>query len=109
MILGRRSLHLTDAALQKFFLSKLVPLQSAVLPSVSVNLDPKCESYFEDVLEPEAIVSQDDMITSLVAIWHRLGMSKLTALEPDFRKLAKELRAPEAANQEVSDFIYAMY
>ncbi|MGZ3252772.1 MAG: hypothetical protein ACXU7D_00530 [Burkholderiaceae bacterium] len=100
---------MTDAALQKFFLSKLVPLQAVVLPTVSVSIDPQCESYFEDVLEPAAIVSQDDMVTSLIAIWQRLGMSKLVVLEPDFRKLAKELRAPETANQEVSDFIYAMY
>ena len=100
---------MTDAQLQKFFLSKLAPLQASVLPSVSVKTDPACESYFEEVLEPASIVSQDDMVTALIAIWQRLGMQKLVALEPDFRKIAKELRAPEPANQEVSDFIYAMY
>jgi hypothetical protein len=85
---------LTDAQLQKFFLSKLAPLQASVLPSVSVKTDPACESYFEEVLEPASIVSQDDMVTALIAIWQRLGIQKLVALEPD---------------QEVSDFIYAMY
>ena len=100
---------MTDAQLQKFFLSKLAQLRASVLPSVSVKTDPACESYFEEVLEPASIVSQDDMVTALIAIWQRLGMQKLVALEPDFRKIAKELRATESTNQEVSDFIYAMY
>ena len=100
---------MTDATLKKFFLSKLTPLQATVLPTLSIGIDPDCESYFEDVLEPAAIVSQVDISTSLVAIWHRLGMEKLVALEPDFRKMAKELRAPESTDQKISDFIYAMY
>lgn len=100
---------MTDANLQKFFLSKLVPLQAGVLLSVSVTTDPASESYFEEIFEPASIVSQEDTVTALIAIWKRLGMQKLVALEPDFRKIAKELRAPESKNQEVSDFIYAMY
>lgn len=100
---------MTDADLKKLFLSKFAPLQPTVLPSISVNLDPDCETYFEEVFEPASIVTQQEMITSLVGIWQRLGMQKLVALEPDIRKMAKELRAPESAGQEVSDFIYAMY
>ncbi|MEA3111338.1 MAG: hypothetical protein QOG58_1137 [Caballeronia sp.] len=49
------------------------------------------------------------MITSLVGIWHRLGLEPLAALEPDLRKLAKELRATDVQTQKVSNFIYAMY
>lgn len=100
---------MTDAALQKFFLSKLAPLHAIVLPSISVNIDLNCESYFEEVFEPASIVSQGDMITSLIAIWQRLEMKKLVALEPDIRRMAKELRVLESAEQEISDFIYAMY
>ncbi len=100
---------MTDAALRKFFLSKLAPLQESVLTTLSISIDPNCESYFEDVFEPAAIVSQVDLSTSLVALWHRLGMEELVSLEPDFRKLARDLRAAESTDQKISDFIYMMY
>jgi len=100
---------LTDDSLQKLFQSKFAPLQTIVLPSVSINIETDSESYFEEVYEPASIVSQEDMITSLMAIWKRNGMEKLVALEPDLRKIAKQLRAPESAEQQISDFIYAMY
>ncbi|WCL51249.1 hypothetical protein [Leptospira sp. GIMC2001] len=102
-------MNLTDAALQKFFLSKLVPLHDVVYPSVSINIDTQRDSYFEELFEPAAIVSQEDMVTSLIAIWERLGMTKMVMLEPDIREMAKTLRLPETTNQEISDFIYAMY
>jgi len=100
---------LTDATLKKFFLSKLAPLQGTVLTTLSIGIDPNCESYFEEVFEPAAIVSHVDLTTSLVAIWRRLGMGKLVSLEPDFRKMAKDLRAAESTDQKISDFIYMMY
>ncbi len=102
-------MNLTDADLNKFFASKLAPLQAVVSPFIPTKADPSCESYFEDVFEPEPIISQADMITSLVGIWHRLGLEPLAALEPDLRKLAKELRATDVQTQKVSNFIYAMY
>jgi len=100
---------LTDANLQKFFRSKLAPLQPTVVQSVAKRIDLDCESYFEEVFEPASIVAQEDMITSLIAIWQRLEMKKLVALESDIRKMAKKLKATESADQQVSDFIYAMY
>jgi hypothetical protein len=100
---------LTDADLNQFFASKLAPLQGVISPFIPVKADPSCESYFEDVFEPECIVSQADMITSLVDIWRGLGLEPLAALEADFRKLATELRATDVQTQKVSNFIYAMY
>jgi hypothetical protein len=102
-------MNLTDADLTKFFLSKLARLQPEVSPFVPEKADAKCESYFQDVFEPEPIVSQDDMISSLVGIWDRQGLGALVALEPDLRKMAKELRATDEKSQKVSNFIYAMY
>jgi hypothetical protein len=80
-------MNLTDADLNQFFASKLAPLQAVVSPFIPTKVDPSCESYFEDVFELEP----------------------LAALEPDFRKLAKELRATDVQTQKVSNFIYAMY
>jgi len=106
---GRRSTNLTDADLNQFFLAKLAPLQATVYPSISAKTDADRTSYFDDVFQPEPIVRQDDMITSLIAIWDELGLDALVALEPQLRKMAKELRAPEVENKTVSDFVYAMY
>lgn len=100
---------MTDANLRKFFHSKLMMLQAAVRPTVFKNIDQNCESYFEQVFEPASIVSQEELIDSLVAIWRRLEMHGLVALESDFRKMAKELRVPESTDHKISDFIYAMY
>jgi hypothetical protein len=100
---------LTDADLKKFFVLKLAPAQPQIFPSVLVDVDKSCESYFEDVFEPEPIVSQEDMVASLVEIWRELGFEMLVSLEPDFRKMARELRAPEVQSQAVSNFVYAMY
>ncbi len=100
---------MTDATLKKFFQSKLAPLQETVLTTLSIGIDPNCESYFEDVFEPAAIVSQVELSTSLIAIWHRIGMEKLVSLEPEFRRMAKDLRAAESTDQKISDFIYMMY
>lgn len=63
----------------------------------------------QDVFEPEPIVRQDDMMTSLVDICRRQGLESLVALEGDFRRLAKALRATHEETQQVSNFIYAMY
>src|SRR5471032_901901 len=98
---GNWSTNLTDADLNQFFASKLAPLRGVISPFIPVKADPSCESYFEDVFEPECIVSQADMITSLVDIWRGLGLEPLAALEADFRKLATELRATDAQTQKV--------
>ena len=100
---------MTEAELQKFFRARLAPLQPAVAPFVSENIDPNCESYFDEVIEPAPIVSQEDIITSLIKLWQQLGMQGLVALEPDIRRMAKELRAQDSEDQEISNFIYAMY
>lgn len=100
---------MTDADLNQFFLAKLAPLQATVYPSISAKTDADRASYFDDVFEPEPIVKQDDMITSLIDIWDGLGLDALVALEPQLRKMATELRAPEVENKTVSDFVYAMY
>jgi hypothetical protein len=102
-------MNLTDADLNQFFLSKLARLQPEVYPFLQALPDEKCESYFQDVFEPEPIVRQDDMITSLVNIWKRQGLHALAALEPDFRRIAEELRATDLEAQKVSNYIYAMY
>jgi hypothetical protein len=100
---------LTDADLKKFFLSKLAPAKPQVLPFVLANTDPRCESYFLDVFQPESIVTQEDMVSSLIEIWQQLGLDTLVSLEPDLRKLAHALRAPEEQTTAVSSFVYAMY
>jgi hypothetical protein len=100
---------LTDTDLQKFFRSKLTPLQPTVAPFVAAIIDPNRESYFDEVFEPAPIVSQEDIVTSLMRLWQRRELEALVALEPEIRRMAKELRAPEAEDQEISSFIYAMY
>jgi hypothetical protein len=85
---------LTDADLKQFFLSKLAPAKPQVSPFVLANAAPGCDSYFLDVFQTESIVIQDDMLVSL---------------EPDIRKMAMALRAPEAQSEAVSSFVYAMY
>jgi hypothetical protein len=100
---------LTDADLKQFFLSKLAPHREAVLPFIAVKADPACESYYQDVFEPEPVVSQADMIDALTGIWKRAGLDGLAALEGDFRALAEALRATDTRGQKVSDFVYAMY
>ena len=100
---------MTDSDLQKFFRSKLVPLQQTIAPLVSRNIDPNCESYFDSVLEPAPILSQEDIVASLMGIWQRQGLRTLLALEPDIRRMAKALRALDSQDHEISNFIYAMY
>jgi len=100
---------LTDADLIRFFRSRLAHLRPSVIRYVPAKIDPNRESYFEEVLEPAPIVSQEDIITSLMENWRRLGLQGLVELEPDIRRMAKELRAPDTEDQKISDFIYAMY
>jgi hypothetical protein len=100
---------LTDADLKQFFLSKLAPAKSQVSPFVLANTDPDCDSYFLDVFQPESIVIQEDMVASLIEIWRQLKLDMLVSLEPDIRKMAMALRAPEAQSEAVSSFVYAMY
>lgn len=100
---------MTDADLKQFFLSKLAPAKSQVAPFVVANTDPDCDSYFLDVFQPESIVTQDDMVASLIEIWRQLKLDTLVSLEPEIRKIALALRAPEAESESVSSFVYAMY
>lgn len=100
---------MTDADLRKFFLSQLALAKPQVSPFVLMSADAQRTSYFVDVLEPESIVSQEDMITSLVDIWRQLGLDTLVSLEPELRKIAKALRAPEMQGEAVPNFVYAMY
>jgi hypothetical protein len=100
---------LTDADLKKLFLSKLAPAKTRVAPFLLADTDPTCASYFLDVFEPEPIVTQDDMVDALIAIWRRQGLDALVALEPELRRMAKALRAPMAEHDGVSSFVYAMY
>jgi hypothetical protein len=109
MIYGRRSLTLTDADLSRLFQSKLAPLQVAVAATIPVQIEADSASYFEDVYEPASIVPQQETVAALLAIWERHGMKELAAFGPELRKIAKELRIKESADQKVSDFIYAMY
>lgn len=102
-------MNLTDADLNQLFASKLAELKPEVQGFIPTQFDANCESYLQDVFEPEPIVSQDDMITSLAEIWKRQGLDSLAALEPEFRRIAKELRATDQETQQVSNFIYAMY
>ncbi|SAK46359.1 hypothetical protein [Caballeronia ptereochthonis] len=100
---------MTDADLNQFFASQLANLKPEVQGFIPTQLDANCESYLQDVFEPAPVVSQDDMITSLVGIWKREGLDSLAALEPEFRRIAKALRATDQETQQVSNFIYAMY
>jgi hypothetical protein len=102
-------MNLTDADLNQFFASKLAPLQPEVQGFIPTQFDAGCESYLQDVFEPEPIVRQDDMITALTEIWKRQGLDSLAALEPEFRRIAEALRATDQETQQVSNFIYAMY
>ncbi|BAN25450.1 hypothetical protein [Caballeronia insecticola] len=102
-------MNLTDADLNQFFASKLANLKPDVQGFIPTQFDSNCESYLQDVFEPEPIVSQEDMISSLVEIWQRQGLDALAALEPDFRRIAQALRATDQETQQVSNFIYAMY
>jgi hypothetical protein len=102
-------MNLTDAELNQFFASKLAGLQSEVRGFIPTQPDSKCESYLQDVFEPEPIVRQDDMLNSLVDIWRRQGLDSLVRLEDDFRRMAEALRATDEETQQVSNFIYAMY
>jgi hypothetical protein len=109
MIHGRRSLILTDIDLQKLFKSKFAPHQSTVLASMQTPIDANAQTYFEDVYEPAHIVPHQETISALITIWNKNGMKDLTKLEPELRKMATKLKATESANQQISDFIYAMY
>ncbi len=59
---------MTDADLNQFFASRLAGLKSEVSDFIPTRFDANCESYLQDVFEPEPIVSQDDMLTSMVDI-----------------------------------------
>lgn len=100
---------MTDADLKQFFLSKLAPAKPQVSPFVLANAAPGCDSYFLDVFQTESIVIQDDMVASLIKFWRQLELDMLVSLEPDIRKMAMALRAPEAQSEAVSSFVYAMY
>ena len=100
---------MTDADLQKAFRSKFAPLRPEIAPGVCVAVDPNRESYFDEVFEPAAIVPLKDIVPSLIGLWQQAGMQALVALEPELRRMAKELRVPDSQDQEISDFIYAMY
>ena len=100
---------MTDADLKRFFLSKLAPKKPQVAPLVSTVRDPSAASYFQDVVTPESVVREEDMIASMVDIWHEQGLDGLVALAPGIRKMAKALRAPEVQRESVSSFIYPMY
>jgi hypothetical protein len=100
---------LTDAELLKLFQSKFAPLQATFHSIIPSAIEPTAPSYFEDVYETAAIIPHEEMIASLLAIWERHGLTELTALAPELRKMAKELRMQDMSEQKVSDFIYAMY
>ncbi len=100
---------MTDADLQKVFRSRFAPLQPKIAPEVSAAVDPTCESYFDEVFAPTPIVPLKDIAPSLIGLWQQSGMQALVALEPDIRRMAKELRAPDSQDREISNFIYAMY
>ncbi|KND56785.1 hypothetical protein BSCH_01373c [Candidatus Paraburkholderia schumanniana] len=84
---------MTDADLNRFFASHLANLKPEVQGFIPNAFNANCDSYLQDVFEPEPIVSQIDMITSLVEIWKRQGLDSLAALEREFRHIAKKLRA----------------
>lgn len=100
---------MTDAELLKLFQLKFAPLQASFHSIIPKAIEPTAQSYFEDVYETAAIIPHEEMITSLLGIWERHGMKELTALAPDLRKMANELRMQDVSDQKVSDFIYAMY
>ena len=102
-------MNLTDADLTQFFVSKLASLQPEVAPFIPAKADAQCESYFQDVFEPEPIVEQDDMLASLADLWTRQGLDTLASFEPEFRKIAEAFKAIDVETQKVSNFIYAMY
>ena len=93
----------------KFFRSKLACMKPQVAPFVHADTDSACTSYFLDVFEPEPIVVEEDMIDALVAIWREQGLNALALLEPEWRRMAKALRAPAQETDIVSQFVYAMY
>lgn len=100
---------MTDADLQKIFKSKFAPLKQEIAPTVCTAIDPASESYFDEVFESAPIVPIAEVVPSLVGLWRKEGLKGLVALEPEVRRMADDLRAPDAHDQEVSDFIYAMY
>ncbi|HTR08964.1 MAG TPA: hypothetical protein VMJ11_20395 [Paraburkholderia sp.] len=100
---------MTDADLEKFFRSKLACARQRVEPFVLAKTDPACVSYFLDVFEPEPIIVEEDMIDALLAIWREQGLNALALLEPEWRRMAKSLRAPADESEIVSQFVYAMY
>jgi hypothetical protein len=100
---------LTDADLKKLFLSQLAKVKPQVSPFVATAPDACATSYFVDVMAPEPIVREEDMIASMVDMWREQGLHGLVALEPSIRKMAKRLRAPQTPDASVSDFVYPMY
>ncbi|HTH62694.1 MAG TPA: hypothetical protein VL689_21400 [Paraburkholderia sp.] len=100
---------MTDDDLGKFFRAKLAYAKPQVEPFVRPKTDRSCSSYFLDVFEPEPIVIGEDTIDALLALWRRQGLTSLALLEPELRRIAKALRAPEDESEVVSQFVYAMY
>src|SRR5476649_1198472 len=74
---GRRSLHLTDADLQKVFRSKFAPLQRGIAPGVAVFIDRNCASYFDDAIASASIVPLQEVVPSLIEHWRRSGLQAL--------------------------------
>lgn len=100
----------TSDDLSRFFASRLAPLKAEIAGFVPTAFDAACESYLQDVFESESIVSQDDMITSLVDMWRTEGLASLVALESELRRIAARLRARgDQPHGTVSSFTYAMY
>lgn len=100
---------MTDADLQKIFKSKFAPLKQHIAPAVCTVIDSGCASYFDEVLQSAPIVPMEEVVSSLVGHWQKEGLEELVALEREVRRMAADLRAPDAQEQELSDFIYAMY
>ena len=100
---------MTDDDLERVFRSKFAPLQRTIAPAVHAVIDPECESYFDELIAPAPIVPLEEVVTSLVGLWQESGLNALAALEPHVRQMAKELRAPDSVDQDVPDFVYAMY
>jgi hypothetical protein len=100
---------LTDADLRKLYVSQLMRAKPDIVRCVPTGPDASLTSYFEDILAPEAIVEEPDLITSLIDLWREQRLDMLVTLEPAIRKMAKALRAPEAQSESVSSFIYPMY
>ncbi|ALP67101.1 hypothetical protein [Paraburkholderia caribensis] len=100
---------MTNIDIGRLFRSKLAGTKPLVAPFLLEKADSTCSSYFLDVFEPDPIVVEKDMIDSLVAIWREQGLEELALFEPELRKIAKALRAPDEQAEAISQFVYVMY